>query len=165
MSSYPQGERPEVPFSCHTEVMTGFEYTAAVGMIYDGQIAGALKCINAIRDRYDGQKRNPYDEAECGHHYVRAMMSWGAVLALTGFHYTAVEKNMSMGANLGNHFWSNGYAWGQCRIRETKKGFSIKLKVIKGNLSLRSFILKGIGTKTFKKQLDLSTGKSVRFTI
>ena len=71
--------------------MTGFEYTAAVGMLYEGQTRG-LKCIAAIRDRYDGRKRNPFDEAECGHHYARAMATWAAVLALTGFRYSGVDK-------------------------------------------------------------------------
>ena len=43
-----------------------------------------LRCIAAIRARYDGRKRSPFDEAECGHHYARAMASWAAVLAWPG---------------------------------------------------------------------------------
>ena len=38
-----------------------------------------------VRARFDGEKRNPWDEAECGHHYARAMSSWSAILALSGF--------------------------------------------------------------------------------
>ena len=52
--------------------------------------------IRAIRARYDGRKRNPFDEAECGHHYARAMASWAAVLALSGFHYSAVTRELSL---------------------------------------------------------------------
>ena len=44
-----------------TEVMTGFEYTAAVGMLYEGQTDDGLRCIRNIRDRYDGRKRNPFN--------------------------------------------------------------------------------------------------------
>jgi len=40
------------------EVMTGFEYCAAVGMLYEGMEEDALTCINAIRRRHDGAKRN-----------------------------------------------------------------------------------------------------------
>ena len=44
MASYPHG-RPANPFPYFTEVMTGFEYTAAVGMLYEGQIEEGLRCI------------------------------------------------------------------------------------------------------------------------
>ena len=44
MASYP-GSRPDNPFPYFTEVMTGFEYTAAVGMLYEGQTDEGLKCI------------------------------------------------------------------------------------------------------------------------
>ncbi len=95
MASYPE-DRPKQPFPYFTEVMTGFEYTAAVGMLYEGLTKEGLTCIADIRDRYDGRKRSPFDEAECGHHYARAMASWAAVLALTGFHYSGVDKSMTL---------------------------------------------------------------------
>ena len=94
MATYPRGHRPAQPFPYFAEVMTGFEYTAAVGMLYEDQTSSGLKLIEAIRDRYDGRKRSPFDEAECGHHYARAMTSWAAVLALTGFHYCGVSQTM-----------------------------------------------------------------------
>ncbi len=71
MATYPRGRRPERPFPYFAEVMTGFEYTAAVHMLYEGQIDAGLTCIGAIRARYDGLRRSPFDEAECGHHYAR----------------------------------------------------------------------------------------------
>ena len=81
MASWPRGGRPKIPFPYWAEVMTGFEYTAAIGMLYEGMEQEGLQCIQNIRDRYDGRKRNPFDEAECGHHYARAMASWAAILA------------------------------------------------------------------------------------
>ena len=95
MATYPRGNRPQRPFPYYNEVMTGFEYTAAIGMLYEGQLEAGLRCIQAIRDRYDGRKRSPFDEAECGHHYARAMTSWAAILALTGFQYSAVDKTIT----------------------------------------------------------------------
>ena len=133
MAAYP-GEMPENPFPYFTEVMTGFEYTAAVGMLYEGQTKDGLKCISNIRERYDGRKRSPFDEAECGHHYARAMASWGAVLALTGFHYSAVEKTMTFAAKPGTHFWSTGYAWGKCTIKSGLKGMGARITVFHGKL-------------------------------
>ncbi len=117
MASYPKS-RPVNPFPYFTEVMTGFEYTAAIGMLYEGLEEEGLRCIQNIRDRYDGFKRNPFDEAECGHHYGRAMASWSAVLALTGFHYSAVNKSMAFNAAEGKHFWSNGYQYGTVEIKD-----------------------------------------------
>jgi len=33
------------------------------------------------------------------------------VLALSGFHYSAVAKKMEFAAQEGSFFWSTGYAW------------------------------------------------------
>jgi non-lysosomal glucosylceramidase len=138
MASYPH-ERPANPFPYYGEVMTGFEYTAAVGMLYEGMTKEGLESIVDIRTRYDGRKRNPFDEAECGHHYARAMASWAAVLALTGFHYSAVTREMTFGPKAGRHFWSNGYAWGRCTLAgDARKGWTVTLSVAEGEVTLAS---------------------------
>jgi len=145
MAGYPYGERPRVPFPYFTEVMTGFEYTAAVGMLYEGQIEEGLRVISAIRARYDGERRNPFDEAECGHHYARAMASWAAVLALTGFRYSGVNGTMTFAPREGAHFWSTGYAWGACALQREADGWRIDLSVLGGTLSLSRFEITGFG--------------------
>ena len=117
MASWPKG-RLKVPFPYFAESMSGFEYTAAIGMLYEGQTANGLKCIQSIRDRFDGEKRNPFDEPECGHHYARAMASWSAVLAWSGFQYSGADKKMSFTKKPGTYFWSNGYEWGTARVDE-----------------------------------------------
>ncbi|MFF0339789.1 GH116 family glycosyl-hydrolase [Kribbella sp. NPDC004875] len=115
MCSYPRGNRPERPFPYFTEVMTGFEHILAVGLITEGLVDEGLEVITNIRNRYDGERRNPYDEAECGHHYARAMASWGAVIALTGFDYDARTGTLRFAprqAGAQNLFWSTGDAFG-----------------------------------------------------
>ncbi len=164
MASYPK-DRPENPFPYYSEVMTGFEYAAAVGMLYEGQAENGLKCIKNIRDRYDGRKRSPFDEAECGHHYARAMASWAAVLALTGFHYSGVDKTMTFAARDGTFFWSNGYAWGSCLVNRTGKDASIQLSVLHGELALAKFFLEGFGYKQFDKALTVKQGQTARFQV
>jgi len=144
MASYPR-ERPANPFPYFTEVMTGFEYTAAVGMLYEGMTAEGLACIGDIRARYDGRKRSPFDEAECGHHYARAMASWAAVLAMTGFQYSAVTQTLTFAARPGRHFWSNGRAWGTCLIELAGDTRSVTLAVLYGTLPLRRLELSGWG--------------------
>ncbi len=145
MAAYP-GERPQYPFPYFTEVMTGFEYAAAVEMLYDGQLEIGLKTMQDVRNRYDGKKRSPYNEAEFGNHYARSMMAWGAVLACTGFHYSAVDKSMSFTSKPGKYFWSNGYSWGTCEVKNKEA----VLTVLSGKVELNSFSLDGIGTKKLK---------------
>ena len=158
MASYPKG-RPTNPFPYFTEVMTGFEYTAAVGMLYEGDVAQGLECIRDIRGRYDGRKRSPFDEAECGHHYARAMASWAAVLALSGFRFSGVEKSMTFAANEGTYFWSNGWAWGTCTIKPEGQKLRAELRVLHGELELKTFRLDQRGVKKFKGGLLLKTGE------
>ena len=143
MASWPKG-RLEVPFPYFGEAMTGFEYTAAVGMMYEGMTAEGLKCFKAVRDRFDGGKRNPFSEPECGHHYSRAMAAWAGIIALSDFHYSGVDKTMSFTSNPGNYFWSTGYAWGNCKIGADGR---VSLEVKKGRLPLDKLT---IGTKTYK---------------
>ncbi len=66
----------------------------------------ACACIRAIRDRYDGARRNPFDEAECGHHYARAMASWATAarahrLPLVGGHGHARARGQGPAASSG----------------------------------------------------------------
>jgi uncharacterized protein (DUF608 family) len=80
-ASYPRGGRPRRPFPYWAEVWTGIEYSAAIGLARLGRPDDALKIVTDVRNRYDGSRRNPFDEVECGHHYVRSMASWGLLAA------------------------------------------------------------------------------------
>ena len=165
MATYPRGERPKIPFPYFTEVMTGFEYSAAVGMLYEGLKADGLKVIRSVRKRYDGRKRSPWNEAECGHHYGRAMASWGAVVAATGFRYSGVDRSMTLAARKGTWFWSNGSAWGTCRQKPAGKKTAVELAVGGGTLKLAWFILGGGASRAFAPARVITAGRSVRFTL
>lgn len=148
MASYPRGDCPEFPFPYFSEVMTGFEYTAAAGMIYEGQREAGLNCIANIRSRFDGRKRNPFDEAECGHHYARAMASWAAGLAWTGFNYSAITETMQVNGDEGRWFWSNGFAWGTYELR----GNNVRLAFLFGEIAIKEFIVRSVGHKIIDRQ-------------
>lgn len=163
MAAYPY-ERPTYPFPYYNEVMTGFEYVAAVGMLYEKQTDNGLLCIKNIRDRFDGRKRNPFDEIECGHHYARAMDSWAAVLALSGFQYSAVNKSMNFTETPGKYFWSNGYAWGTMQSEVTAGGYKVTLEVLKGNIPLKQFTI-GNSTISFGRNNVAGEGKVVSFEV
>ena len=113
---YGKTQRPKIPFPYFAEAFTGSEYSAAVLMLYHGMAREGVECIGSIRARYDGEKRNPWDEAECGHHYARAMSAWSGVLALSGFRYdgrtAAIEALPRVNAGNFRCFWSAGTGWG-----------------------------------------------------
>ncbi len=164
MASYPHG-RPANPFPYFTEVMTGFEHTAAIGMLYEGQAAEGLRCIANIRDRYDGRRRSPFDEAECGHHYARAMAAWAAVLALTGFGYSAVEKRLTLAARDGAFFWSNGYAWGTYRLGTDAQAAELSLTVQCGAIAIGRIVLAGLGEMTLAEPQTVTAGQTAAWRI
>ena len=167
MVTYPRGGRPKRPVPGASDIMTGFEYAAAVHMLYEGQIANGLKAIAAIRARHDGCRRSPFDEAECGHHYARAMLSWGAVLALTGFQYSGVTQTMEFAPakRPSQVFWSNGSAWGTCKQNPSPRGMEVDLRVLHGTLKLKRFVLAGLGSVETKRARAVRAGRSVRLAM
>jgi hypothetical protein len=156
MASWPKG-RLKVPFPYFAESMSGFEYAAAIGMLQEGQIDDGLKCIKAIRDRFDGEKRNPFDEPECGHHYARAMAAWSAPMALSKFNYNGIEKSISFTSTPGTYFWSNGYAWGTCKV----EGKKATLNVVYGSIELAKFTLETLGSVKMKSEVISTNGIKV----
>jgi hypothetical protein len=113
---YGKGKRPQVPFPYFAEVWTGFEYLAAALMITYGMTKEGLECVENVRRRYDGEKRNPWDESECGPHYARAMSAWSVIPALTGFRYRGPQKLLAIAPRITlpalRSFWSTAAAWG-----------------------------------------------------
>jgi len=143
--SFPKGNRPAVPFWFFSETMTGFEYQAAVHLIQEGFLKEGLEATKAIRRRYDGERRNPWNEAECGHHYARAMASWALIPALSGFHYSGVTGTLTVQPPVNSQdfstFWSTGTAWGRYAQKHSGPSFEAILKVEEGKLSCKSLCL------------------------
>jgi hypothetical protein len=159
MADYPK-DRPARPFPYFGEAMTGFEYVAAVGMLYEGMEAEGLRCIRAVRSRYGGRRRSPFDEAECGHHYARAMASWAAVLALTGFRWSAVTGTLELAPRPGRHFWSNGSAWGTFTLEaDGDQAHRLRLRVAEGRLDVAEVRLSGFGSHRFPARRPLTAGE------
>jgi hypothetical protein len=142
---YGSGKRPRIPFPYFAELMTGFEYSAAILMLQEGMVNEGLEAIAAIRRRYDGERRNPWDEAECGHHYARAMASWSAIVALSGFQYSGVTKSLTLKPLVNQEafrsFWSAPSGWGSFEQKKTAGGYRVAVAVAEGTLSCRSIAL------------------------
>ncbi|SEQ87708.1 GH116 family glycosyl-hydrolase [Microlunatus flavus] len=145
MCTYDPGRRPTRPFPYFTEVMTGFEYTAATGLLQVGAVEEGLEIVRAVRDRYDGARRNPFDEAECGRHYARAMASWSAFAAWNDIRYSAPTATLTVGdrPGRGRSFWSTGAAFGTWEPggADTSLG---TLTVVHGELPLDRLVVDGI---------------------
>ena len=122
---YAKAERPRIPFPYFAETMTGFEYATAAHMLFEGMTAEGLECISATRRRYDGERRNPWDEAECGHHYARAMAAWSGIVALSGFHYNAGKLCINPQSADFRSFWATGTGWGTFTHRAGKTELSV----------------------------------------
>ncbi len=165
MASYPRGQRPARPFPYYTEVMTGFEYYLAIHLLQIGRTRDARKVVRDIRERYDGHKRNPFDEAECGHHYARAMASWGLIPACTGFHYSALTGTLTLNsANKKVRWpWSTGGAWGTLEIKPTRRNTEVVLTVLHGWLALRRINVGKSGQTVPPRTKTLAAGQSHRF--
>jgi uncharacterized protein (DUF608 family) len=164
IADYARGKRPDVPFPYYAEVMTGFEYTAASHMIYAGMVREGIECITNIRARYDGARRNPWDEAECGSHYARAMAAWSAVLALSGFRYRGATGELTVEPRLPvagfRCFWSTGTGWGTFAFGPG--GAPFRLTVLSGRLPCRSVALTWSGA-TGQVHVE-SSGQAVAHT-
>ncbi|MGA8028376.1 MAG: GH116 family glycosyl-hydrolase [Bryobacteraceae bacterium] len=144
---YAAAPRPRIPFPYFAEVMTGFEYSAATHMLYAGMTQQGIEAISNIRGRYDGERRNPWDEAECGHHYARAMAAWSGILALSGFHYHGGERSLNLFPRLSSTdfkcFWSTGTGWGLFTRHANKTLAQVRLRVLSGDLPLQSCSFEG----------------------
>ncbi|MBQ6474317.1 MAG: hypothetical protein IJJ33_20215 [Victivallales bacterium] len=133
-----QESKPVIPIAYNSEVMAGFEWMFAVNLVLNGMLAEAKEVIHAIRDRYDGRKRNPWNEIECGSNYARSMASYGLLQAYSGFQYDMITRSFSFSPRLDGPFrtfWSIGTAWGTW---ERLANGARCLTVLHGSLELHS---------------------------
>ena len=141
LCSWPNGGRPRLPFVYSDEVWTGIEYQVAVHLIFEGFVNEGLEIVKAVRERHDGYKRNPWNEVECGHHYARAMSSWGLLIALSGFKFDLTKKVIEFNPVVKNEdfscLFSCGKAWGKFTQKYDKSTgeYKYKVDVIKGSLN------------------------------
>ncbi|HEV8130611.1 MAG TPA: GH116 family glycosyl-hydrolase, partial [Acidobacteriota bacterium] len=142
LCSWPRGNRPLLPFVYSDEVWTGIEYQVAAHLIYEGFVIEGLAITKAARDRYDGRRRNPWNEVECGSHYARALSSWSLLTALSGYRYSAPEARLAFAPRIRpenfRSFFTTGLAWGVFRQTVGSHKMAV-LENIHGELPLQHF--------------------------
>ncbi len=135
---YPKGaEKPVIPIPYGEEAMTGFEYAFAGLLISEGYVEEGIKVVRAIRNRYDGRKRNPWNEIECGSNYARAMASFALLPIFSGFEYHVPKGYIGFSPVVHTDFstiWSLGTGWGVFEKTET----DLRIKLNSGFIEISS---------------------------
>jgi uncharacterized protein (DUF608 family) len=151
LCSWPKGKRPALPFVYSDEVWTGIEYQVAAHLIYEGMVKEGLAIVEAARARYDGARRNPWNEIECGHHYARAMSSWSVLTAISGFAYSAPQKEIRFRPRVSpaqfRCLYSAGSAWGSYAQQAAKQKLDAEITVEGGALELAAVRVPFSGAK------------------
>lgn len=141
MCTWPRGERPAAPFPYADEVWTGSEYALAALLVYEGHQAQAMRIVRAVRARHDGERRNPFNEPECGNHYVRGLSSWSLLLALSGASWSAPDAALRIvPPEAGRRFsclYTAGTAWGVAELGRSARRALATFRVEDGSVRLR----------------------------
>jgi uncharacterized protein (DUF608 family) len=141
LCTWPRGDKPTLPFVYSDEVWTGIEYQVASHLIAEGFVKEGLTIVKALRSRYDGRIRNPWNEYECGNYYARAMASYSLLGALAGFRYSAVQRTLWFGPQLSirpfKTFFSTASGFGTL-VLDVR---SLTIQVLEGELVVEKLVL------------------------
>jgi hypothetical protein len=139
--SWPRGGKPTLSLMYSDEVFTGIEYQVASHLIAEGFVKEGLTIVKALRSRYDGRIRNPWNEYECGNYYARAMASYALLGALAGFRYSAVERTLWFGPRLSvrpfQAFFSTASGFGAIVLDAR----TLRIELLEGELRIEKLVL------------------------
>jgi uncharacterized protein (DUF608 family) len=139
--SYPDtAVKPIVSVPYAQETMNGFEYQAACHLIREGFVSEGLEVVEGIRSRYDGERRNPWNEFECGSNYARSMASYALLLTYSGFSFDMRRNMISFNPIVEGDFrvfWALHSGWGT--FERTKE--QAALRSLYGNIELAAIKL------------------------
>lgn len=126
--TYPESVKsPAIPIPYCEETMTGFEYALAGLLISEGFISEGENIIKAVRDRYDGAKRNPWNEIECGSNYARSMASYALMPIYSGFSFDMTKNHIGFAPKYktGRYIFSAAESWGTVSFDENEFVLSV----------------------------------------
>ena len=138
MCTWPnEASAPAIPLPYAQETMHGFEYAFGGALMQVGEIERGIRVFQAVRDRYRGGGRNPWNEIECGSNYARSMSSFAAVPILTGLSFDLSRGFVGFDPRLQSEgafgcLWTVGSAWGEVRY----EGDRFTLRVLGGSITL-----------------------------
>jgi len=144
------GKGPDWAAGYFNECMNGFEYQVAGHMLWEGLTAPdliekGLAITRAVHDRYAAERRNPYNEIECGDHYARSMASYGIYLAACGFQYHGPRGEIGFAPRVSpDNFrcaFTTATGWGTFAQQMTAASCVATLDVKHGHTDLRMVTL------------------------
>ena len=146
--TWPRGGRPTWAPLYSDEAWTGVEYQVAAHLIYEGLLDEGLSVLTAVRERHGGKRRNPWNDDEAGDHYARAMASWSALLAGSGFSYSAPDRTIGFAPPFRpedfSTFFSMGSGWGQFTQAQGTARLSAVIELQHGTLSCKAIDLNAV---------------------
>ena len=155
VATYPLGNRPEIPFPYFGEVWTGMDYQFAATLAFAGMMPESLRVIESARERHDGERRNPWNEQECGHHYARALASWACFAGWSGFRYSAPERELSLMPRTRRQafrcFWSVPSGWGSFTHTLKPQEQRLSVQVAEGSIAVQRLAVNGLSKGPFSK--------------
>jgi len=142
------------PYSKHLDKMAvlyrnetwiGVEYQVATNMIYEGMIDEGLSIVRAVHERYNPVKHNPWNEINAGDHYIRALASWGVLIALEDFYYDGNNRILSFNPKIQQDnftgFFTGSRGWGTIKQQRTNTSQKNTVTIRWGELTLKELIL------------------------
>lgn len=156
LASWPRGGRPAIPFVYSDEVWTGVEHQVAASLLFAGRYEEALRIERALRARYDGTHRSPWNEIECGNHYARSLASWALLLGVSGAQWDAPARVLSFAPATDGPFrslFTTGSGWGRVEIDRD----ALTLRLDGGTLDIGDLRLHG---RSVGRGIRLRTGES-----
>jgi hypothetical protein len=105
-----------------------------------------MECVEAVRRRYDGERRNPWNEFECGSNYARSMASYALLNAFSGFEFDLARGRIGfnpLAATAGQFrcFWSLDPGWGEFALTPG----AAEVRLLYGGLELKELALPFLG--------------------
>lgn len=164
--TWPDGGRPEIPMPYCDEIFTGEEFVVASMFLKRGFFKESLRIIEAMDNRYDGIKRNPFNHMECGYHYARGLSGWGILLSYLGFWFDNVKKELFFSPAIFRRkfslFFSAGSFWGTYNYRILPGREFIKIKIDSGFIEVKKLHLKFWKRKKTGMVKVVADGKEVK---
>jgi hypothetical protein len=101
----------------------------------EGLVEEGTAILEAVWSRHDGRRRNPFNEVECGDHYVRAMAGWSVFEAALGLGWNQLDGTLRVKGD-GRYPVLTGTGWGEIEVGDA----GVRLTCHRGEVPVRRVV-------------------------